>query len=119
MQTDVVYVVCGCAPRIHSTIGAPSFAMTRVFSPPGTRSTSGRPTSSKVLVISTRSMPSSSATMPARSAQNTTSAPGRLVNTWYGPMASRAAKPGYSPVAICIVVSLSFCYEARRPKCWR
>src|SRR5690348_10551668 len=107
VQTDVVYLVVSWEARIQSTIGPPSAATRRVTSPPGTSSTSGAGTSSNVCARSRCSRSLSSARSPFRSAHTTTSAPGTLVNTAYGPMASRAVNPGYRPMAICTLAFLS------------
>src|SRR5215207_4854027 len=81
--------------------------MRRVMSPPGTSRMSGAGISSNVCARSKWSRSLSSASGPFLAAHTTTSAPGTFVNTAYGPMASRAVKPGYRPMAICTMELLS------------
>src|SRR5258708_5459668 len=88
-------------------MGWPSRAILRVTIPPGTSSTSGLGTSAKVASIRRCKRALSSSRGPASAAHNTTSAPGKLVKTWYGPMKSRAVKPGYSRMEICMKKSSS------------
>jgi hypothetical protein len=82
VHTDVVWVVVSWAARIQSTIGPPSRATFRVIIPPGTSSTSGVGTSSRVWTMSNVRRPLSSGRRPFCSAQTTISAPGRLLRTW-------------------------------------
>ena len=89
MQTDVVHavhLVGGPQPLVER-------AVVHLVVLPGT---AGHEDDVRVRDIRERGLgdqvqrPTSSATEPGCSAAKTTSAPGRLVSTWYGPTASRA-----------------------------
>src|SRR4051812_45809890 len=102
VQTDVVKRDVSCAARIQSSTRR-SRAASRDPIPPGTTTTSGRGTSSKLDSTTTGSIRVSVRTTPGSAAMNSTCASGSRDRTSYGPTASSAVKRSYSGIAICMV----------------
>ena len=92
MHTEVVQVLVASAARIQSSSALLSICAV-CPGPPGTITTSGFATSSRVLSAVSARFPLSVRTGPVRSATNTVSESGRRPRVSYGPTASRAVKP--------------------------